>query len=72
MDSGNGKFEEIPEHVFDQAEGEYPLNSGAFRVGEQVEVKGSLFRVKSIKPDKLILKLLKRGYGTDLRPQPEE
>jgi len=31
-----------------------------FKVGEEVELKGSRFRVKSIKPKQLVLKLLKR------------
>ena len=62
MDSGKGNF--IP---FDKPSDEkalkekYPLHGGTFRVGETVELKGSTFRVKSIKPTELRLKLLLRG-----------
>ena len=31
-----------------------------FRVGEEVELKGSCFRVKSVKPTELRLKLLRK------------
>ena len=35
-------------------------HEGTFRVGEEVELKGIRFRIKSIKPKQLVLKLLKR------------
>ena len=59
MDSGNGNF--IP---FDKPEDEealkekYPFHGGTFKLNETVELKGSKFRVKSIKPTEIRLKLL--------------
>jgi hypothetical protein len=68
MDTGEGRFEEF------EADNEEELNEkmktlrekftnhgGVFRVGEEIEIRGSLFRVQSIRPKKLILKLLKKG-----------
>jgi len=59
MDSGRGYFEEIPQEIFEMAEKKWPMDSGVFKVGERVELKGSLFKVHAIRPKKLILKLLK-------------
>ena len=42
-------------------EEQYPNHGGWFHVGQIVEVEGSLFRIKSIKPTELRLKLLKRA-----------
>jgi uncharacterized Zn finger protein len=59
MDTGKGNFKMLEEDKYkkliDTTDGRY-----LFRVGEEVELKGSKFKVKSIQPDKLILKLLKR------------
>ena len=61
MDDGKGTF--VP---FENAEElhtlqkENPFHGGWFRVGEEVELKGSRFRVKAVKPTELRLKLLKR------------
>jgi len=35
-------------------------HKGTFKIGEEVELKGNRFRIKSIKPKQLVLKLLKR------------
>ena len=61
MDTGQGKFEEIPNYIYDQAEKEFPMDSMAFKVGELLEIKGSKFKVHAIRPKKMILKLLTRG-----------
>jgi len=57
MDTGEGTFKMIQE-----AEAKELLNNnytlGIFKVGEIVELKGSHFRVKSIKLKELRLKLL--------------
>ena len=61
MDTGEGKFEFA--QTEDQAHRlqlKYPNHGGWFHVGEEVVVKGSRFRVKSVKPNELRLKLLKR------------
>lgn len=42
-------------------EADNPGHGGWFRVGEIIEIRGSRFRVKSIKPDEIRLKLLKKG-----------
>ena len=62
MDTGEGRFQ-----IFENAEIEeaglkkqFPKHGGIFKVGEEVELKGSRFRVKSIKPTELRLKLLKK------------
>ena len=61
MDTGRGFFEEIPEELFERAEGKWPMDSGCFKEGEELEIKGSLFKVHAIRPKKLILKLLRSG-----------
>jgi len=61
MDSGEGRFEQFdnPTQEADLRE-QFPLHGGIFKVGEHIELKGSKFRVKSIKPTELRLKLLKQ------------
>ena len=61
MDNFQGKFEEISQDLFEKAEKQWPMDSGVFKVGEELEIKGSRFRVHAIKPKKLILKLLVKG-----------
>lgn len=59
MDSGRGSLIPFNEPDDEKAlQEQYPLHGGTFRVGETVELKGSKFRVKSIKPKELRLKLL--------------
>lgn len=70
MDTGKGTFEPLnaPEGANDETvsklmaaiESKHPNHGGWFQVGEVVELKGSRFRVKSIKPDEIRLKLLRR------------
>jgi len=47
--------------VVKAAQKKFPNHGGLFTIGEKLELKGSLFRVKSIKPNRLVLKLLKRS-----------
>jgi len=57
MDRGHGVFDPISDLKAQQLQEEgYPL--GIFKVGEIVTLKGSRFRVKSIKLKELRLKLL--------------
>ena len=58
MDDGRGSFIPIPEEIYQEKIDE--LDSGVFKVGEIVELRGSRFRVKAIKPTELRLKLLPR------------
>jgi len=68
MDTGNGKFEQVDaanelllKEKMKQLEEAFPQHGGWFREGEIVELKGSKFRVKRIKPTEITLKLMKRG-----------
>jgi len=67
MDTGEGYFKEISEKDLEKQEKElrkltvaYPNHGGVFKVGEQVELKGSVFKVHAISPKKLILKLVRK------------
>lgn len=70
MDTGNGNFEKVnqaPDDTLEKInakmkalEAAHPNHGAWFREGEVVEIKGSLFRVKRIKPTEITLKLLKR------------
>ena len=62
MDSGEGRFEPIEDFQKDIEKliEKFPKHGGIFKVGELIEIRGSQFRVKSIKPTELRLKLLKR------------
>jgi len=60
MDTGEGRFErmrdcreELPMRL------KYPKSKGVFEVGEEIEIRGSRFRVKDISPFGIKLKLLK-------------
>ncbi len=68
MDTGKGTFEQVQAQNEEQLEEmkkllqeKYPQHGGWFREGEIVELKGSTFRVKRIKPTEIVLKLMKRG-----------
>jgi len=61
MDTGRGHFEEIPKELYEQAERKWPGLSGVFRVGERLVIKGSKFKVQSIKRKRLVLRLEKRA-----------
>lgn len=67
MDDGKGNFKVVNaisdddlRRRMEQLESKYPNHGGWFRVGEIVELKGSTFRVKSVKPGELRLKLLSK------------
>lgn len=70
MDTGQGRFEQVQANNEEQLaqmkkllEEKHPGHGGWFHEGEVVELKGSRFRVKRIKPTEITLKLLKRGEG---------
>lgn len=58
MDTGQGKLEEFEPVHLERMKAKYPNHGGWFRVDEIVELKGSRFRVKAVKPNELRLKLL--------------
>ena len=62
MDDGRGNF--IPMENLDNLEHlqeQHPKHGGVFSLGEIVELKGSRFKVKSINPTTIRLKLLKNS-----------
>lgn len=62
MDTGEGRFEQLEsldEKYVEAIRKKYPKAKGIFSVGEEVEIKGSLFRIKEITPFGIKLKLLK-------------
>ncbi len=63
MDTGKGEFvgfDYMDDVIKERVEEHYPAHGGWFRVGEEIELKGSRFRVKAVKPTELRLKLLKK------------
>ncbi len=65
MDTGEGRFKQfnntIENNELEKLKKRYPKHGGVFTVGEEVELKGSRFRVRSVKGDQLRLKLLKKA-----------
>lgn len=59
MDSGRGHMEEIPEELYHKAQHKWPKKSGVFKIGEEIEIKGSWFSVKKINPFGIMLKAIK-------------
>jgi hypothetical protein len=60
MDTGEGKLEQFDIKDLETMKEKYPRHGGWFRVDEEIEIRGSLFRIKAVKPTELRLKLLKR------------
>jgi len=67
MDDGGGHFRQLEQDkVEDMAravkdlETKHPNHGSWFTVGEIIEIKGSRFRIKNIKPTELRLKLLRK------------
>ena len=62
MDTGEGRFERLPdlrEATLEDARKRHPKSKGVFTVGEELEIRGSRFKVKDISPFGIKLKLLK-------------
>ena len=60
MDTGEGRFQELKSlSELEEMRNKYPKSKGVFTVGEEIEIKGSRFRVKQISPFGIKLKLLK-------------
>lgn len=69
MDTGKGKFEQLDTTGLTEQEIHDAVvameqkdigHGGWFQVGEELTIRGSRFRVKSVKPTELRLKLLPR------------
>ncbi|MBW1723709.1 MAG: hypothetical protein JRJ78_16885 [Deltaproteobacteria bacterium] len=62
MDTGEGRFKQLNNlaELKDLRE-KYPKSKGVFTVGEELEIKGSKFKVKDISPFGIKLKLLKQA-----------
>ena len=66
MDTGEGRFEMLNSmEDFSDTRKKYPKSKGVFTVGEELEIRGSRFRVKSISPFGIKLKLLKERSDGD-------
>lgn len=62
MDSGNGTFKQFKtDGELKTLQQQHPLHGGVFHKGEIIELKGSRFKIKTISPKELRLKLLPRG-----------
>ncbi len=68
MDTGKGKFELVEaasaaeaERLKKEAEARHPNHGAWFHEGQIVEINGSRFRIKSVKPTELRLKLLPKS-----------
>ena len=61
MDTGEGKFEKFASiEQFKELQKQYPKAKGIFRIGEELKIKGSRFKVIQITPFGIRLKLLKQ------------
>ena len=61
MDTGEGRFEKFRDiGELDALRKKFPKSKGVFTVGEEIEIRGSLFKVKDISPFGIKLKLLKQ------------
>ena len=71
MDAGKGKFVQVEANSKEELakkqsamEDLFPEHGGWFRVGDPVTVMSSRFRIKSVKPNELVLKLVEKiGRG---------
>jgi len=59
MDTGEGRFEIVENsEQLEEMRQRYPQAKGIFTLGEEIEIRGSLFKVKDISPFGIKLKLL--------------
>ena len=64
MDTGEGRFERLPDlkpETLEEARKRHPKSKGVFTVGEEIEIRGSRFKVKDISPFGIKLKLLEQA-----------
>lgn len=64
MDTGDGKFVQVDADNHEkksEVEHRFPNHGGWFREGEVIEIRGSSFRIQSVKPTQLRLKLLAKA-----------
>lgn len=63
MDTGEGRFERLSDlqpETLKEARKRHPKSKGVFTVGEELEIRGSRFKVKDISPFGIKLKLLRQ------------
>ena len=62
MDTGEGQFQmfDTIEEDLQELRKKYPKHGGVFKVGEEITIRDSVFRIKSIKPKELRLKLMRK------------
>ena len=64
MDTGEGRFERLADlqpATVEKARKRHPKSKGVFTVGEELEIRGSMFKIKDISPFGIKLKLLKQA-----------
>lgn len=64
MDTGEGRFESLSDEDLKQLEKiqeKHPNHGGVFHEGEVVELKGSKFKIRQIKENRMLLYLLPKG-----------
>jgi hypothetical protein len=62
MDTGEGRFVELESleyKIVNEMRNRFPKSKGIFTISEELEIKGSKFKVKEITPFGIRLKLLK-------------
>ena len=59
MDTGEGRMEKFKLEDESAMRQKYPKSRGIFSVGEELEIKGSRFKVSRINPFGILLKVLK-------------
>jgi hypothetical protein len=73
MDTGEGRFEMFEkEEELEELQEQYPGRGGIFKVGEILHIRGSSFRVQSIKPKGMRLKLLSRSQKEAVKEVEED
>lgn len=71
MDTGDGRLRQFAmsglkaQEEIDRLLDEHPNAGGLFAVGDIVWIRGSRFKIKSIKPREVRLRLLARGQSGD-------
>jgi hypothetical protein len=61
VDTGEGRFVELKSFSDEEdLRKQYPKSKGVFQIGEELEIKGSKFKVHDISPFGIKLRLLKQ------------
>lgn len=79
MDTGEGRFEQFDASSDEEVNEKlkilqktYTRHGGMFRVGEELEIRGSKFKIQKLTPKKMVLKLLKKPDDWEEREFPDK